>query len=249
MPLRSLVFIPVYNQVRELPRLLEELASAPLAAIELLLLNNGSDDGSAELIHASGLPFLDLPRNLGVGHAFQQAAEHALAAGFDIFAVLAGNGKMLPAELPRVLDPILHGEADYVTGSRFLAGGSFPNLPRFRERTIPLVNFFVRGLTGARVTDATCGYRAWRLDLLRRARFDWRAPWLREYGFEYYLYAKVLQSRDVRWCEVPITMRYPPAGQRYTKIRPLTGWYNMLKPWVMARFDGKGFAPRPEGPS
>jgi len=247
--MKSLVFIPVFNQAEELPRLLAEVVATPLPCDTLLLVNNGSDDGSAEMVHASGFPVLDLPRNLGVGHAFQRVAEKGLAEGYDVLGVLAGNGKMLPAEMGRVLDPILHGEADYVTGSRFLDGGSSPNLPRFRERSIPVVNLFVRLLTGARLTDATCGYRAWRLDILRCARFDWRAAWLRTYGFEYYLYAKVLQSRDVRWREVPITMRYPPAGQRYSKIRPVTGWYDMLKPWVVARLDGKGFAPRPEGPS
>ena len=88
----------------------------------------------------------------------------------------AANGKMRPREMHRILDPILAGEADYVTGSRFLPGGDSPNLPAFRRGTIPMVNLFVRAVTGARLTDATCGYRAFRLDLARRAAFDWRAP-------------------------------------------------------------------------
>lgn len=243
--MKTLFFIPVYNQIQELPALLAELRTTALACDTLLLVNNGSDDGSAELIHESGFPWLDIPRNLGVGHAFMQAADWALARDYDVLGVLAGNGKMLPSEMDRVLGPILRGEADYVTGSRFLAGGASPNLPRFREGSIPVVNAFVRVLTGARVTDATCGYRAYRLDLLRRARFDWHAPWLDAYGFEYYLYAKVLLDRGIRWQEAPITMRYPPRGRRYSKIKPFLGWYDMLKPWVVARFERKGFAEEP----
>ena len=98
------------------------------------------------------------------------------------------------------------------------SGGGSPNLPGFRRRSIPLVNLFVRAVTGARLTDATCGFRALRLDLLRRADFDWHAPWLHTYGLEYYLYAKVLLDRRIRWTEIPVTMRYPAAGP-YSKIR------------------------------
>src|SRR5262249_35236350 len=138
-------------------------------------------------------------------------------------------------------------EAEYVTGSRFLEGGSSPNLPAFRERSIPLVNVFVRALTGVALSDATCGYRAYTLDLVRRANFDWRAAWLWTYSFEYYLYAKVLLDRRIRWMEIPVTMRYPPKGHPYSKIRPERDWWAMLKPWIVARVDGKGFAPREIG--
>jgi len=80
------------------------------------------------------------------------------------------------------------------------------------------------------------------VDLVRRADFDWRAPWLASYGLEYYLYAKVLRDRRLRWLERPVTMRYPAAG-RYSKIRPGRDWWAMLRPWLRARLDGRGFRP------
>jgi dolichol-phosphate mannosyltransferase len=237
--------VPVYDQAGELPRVLAEAAAAARPDVALLLVNNGSRDGSAELVRASGHPFLDLPRNLGVGGALMLALDWALRRPVEVFGMMAANGKMLPAEIPRLVDPILGGAADYVTGSRFLPGGAAPHLPPFRRRAIPLVNLYVRGLTGARLTDATCGFRAFRLDLLRRAEFDWRAPWLASYGLEYYLYAKVLLDRRIRWLERPVTMRYPPAG-RYSKIRPGRDWWAMLAPWLRARRERRGF--RPEAP-
>ncbi len=233
--------MPVFNQAREFPAVLAELRAAPLACDTLLLVNNGSADGSEELVRASGYPYLDLPRNRGVGYSYMLALDWALERGYAVFGTMASNGKMLPAEMPRVLGPVLRGEADYVTGSRFLPGGESPHLPSFRRRSIPLVNVFVRLCTGARLTDATCGYRAFRLDLLRRAAFDWRAAWLHTYGLEYYLYAKVLLDGRLRWREVPITMRYPASG-RYSKIRGARDWYAMLEPWLRARLDGRGFA-------
>jgi glycosyltransferase involved in cell wall biosynthesis len=241
--MRVVFFAPVFNQVRELPRLLAELRDAALPGVELLLVNNGSSDGSEALVRESGHPFIDLPRNLGVGYAYIRALDWALEQGVEVFGAMAANGKMLPAEIPRLLAPIREGRADYVNGSRFLAGGGSPHLPGFRRRAIPMVNLLVHLATGTRLSDATCGFRAFRLDLLRRSDFDWHAPWLYTYGFEYYFYAKVLLDRGIRWTEVPVTMRYPEAG-RYSKIRPGRDWIAMLRPWLAARLDGKGFRER-----
>ncbi len=238
-------FVPVYNQVRELPVVLAEFAAAALPGVSLLLVNNGSKDGSERLVRESGHASIDVPRNLGVGYSNILALDWALAHGAEIFGAMAANGKMLPSEIPRLLAPIAEGRADYVTGSRFLPGGSSPNLPQFRRLSIPLVNRFVRLCTGAVLTDATCGFRAFRLDLLRRAEFDWHAPWLYTYAFEYYLYAKVLLDGRIRWAEQPVTMRYPQAGP-YSKIRAGRDWLAMLKPWWIARLDRRGFrAPEP----
>lgn len=239
--MRSLFFVPVYNQILEFPLVLEELRSTILPCTTILLVNNGSNDGSEALIRSSGFDYLDLPQNRGVGYSFMCALEWALKKDYQIFGSMAGNGKMLPDEMGQVLNPILADEADYVTGSRFLKGGNYPNLPGFRRYAIPCVNIFVKFLTGKSLSDATCGYRAMRTDIFSRAQFDWKHRSLETYGFEYYLYCKVLRDRHIRWKEVPVTMRYPAKGQRYSKIKPFKGWYEMLKPWVQATFDGYGF--------
>ena len=239
---KSLCFIPVFNQMREFPRVLDELRSTPLPVDQILFVNNGSSDGSENLVHRSGYPFIDVPKNRGIGYSFMLATDWAFAQGFDIFAVMASNGKMLPQELQRVVLPVQQGEADYVTGSRYLTGGASPNLPAFRQYTIPLVTLAVKLLTRQTLTDATCGFKAYRLDLLRHARFDWKARWLETYGFEYYFYCKVLLEKNLRWWEVPITMRYPEKGQAYTKMKPFVSWWQMLKPWMVGLVDGKGFS-------
>jgi dolichol-phosphate mannosyltransferase len=242
--MRSVLFIPVYNQIDELPTLLSELKQAvPLACDTVLLVNNGSSDGSERLVRESGYNSIELVSNRGIGHSFMWAIDWALRRNYGIFSVIASNGKMLPSELGRVVDPVRSGEADYVTGSRFMEGGSSPNLPRFRQSAIPIVNRLINTLYGTSITDTTCGYKAFNLDIIRRAKFDWKASWLDTYGFEYYLYGKVILEPSLKWKEVPITMRYPPKGKRYSKIKPFKGWYEMLKPWIIARVDGKGFGP------
>ncbi|MEE8170874.1 MAG: glycosyltransferase family 2 protein [Phycisphaerae bacterium] len=246
--MKSVFLVPVYNQARELPAFLEEVAATRPPCDAFLFVNDGSTDGSREIIRASGFEHLDFAERRGIGHCMMRAVEWALANDFDILGGIAGNGKMRPGEMHRLLDPILNDEADFTKGSRYLPGGSSPNLPMFRRMAIPLVNRFVHLTLSVRLTDATCGYRAYRLELIRRARFNWRAEWLHTYGFEYYLDAKFLLDGRIRWREVPVTMHYPGGRAPYSKIRPIRDWYAMLKPWIVARFDGRGFAPAHAAP-
>lgn len=237
--MRALFYLPVYNQINELPKLLEDFKKIKLGA-DLLFVNNASNDGSEDCVRNSGYPYINLDQNRGVGYSNMMALDWAIERGYEVFGTMASNGKMLPAEMDRILHPILSNEADYVTGSRFLKDGNFPNLPAFRRYAIPMVNIFTKFLTGKILTDATCGYRAMRIEIVKTAAFDWHARWLETYEFEYYLYAKVILSNKWRWKEVPITMSYPKSGS-YSKIKPLIGWWAMLKPWIIARYDGKFF--------
>jgi hypothetical protein len=187
---------------------------------------------------------VDIPINHGIGHSFEVAFKWARARNYAFFGSMASNGKMLPSEVTHLVEPLRSGRADYVTGSRFLPGGGFPNLPLFRRLAIPAVNIVARLTTGQRVTDATNGFRAFRIGILEAADFDLGAEWLRTYGFEYYVYAKALRDPRIRCLEVPSTMRYPSEG-KYSKIRPGRDWLAMLRPWVQARFDRSGFGPLP----
>src|SRR5690606_25130669 len=165
MASRTLFFVPAYNQVRELPTVLDEIRTAALEEVDFLLVNNGSQDGSEDLIRDSGHPFLDIPKNRGIGYSYILALEWAIDHEYSYFGAMAANAKMLPSEIPRLLKPLRENRADYVTGSRFMEGGASPNLPSFRRATIPLVNVIAWLTTGQRLTDATNGFRAFRLSI------------------------------------------------------------------------------------
>lgn len=240
----TLIFLPIWNQARELPKVLDEIARFRPDGVDFLLVNNGSTDGSEELARQSGFPVVEIPTNLGIGHSFEVAFRWASSRDYSYFGSMASNGKMLASEVPRLVEPLRAGRADYVTGSRFLPGGGFPNLPTFRRLAIPAVNVVAWLTTGRRLTDATNGFRVFRLGILESAEFDLGADWLRTYGFEYYVYAKALRDHRIRCIEVPSTMRYPEHGS-YSKIRPGRDWLAMLRPWVQARFDSSGFGTLP----
>jgi dolichol-phosphate mannosyltransferase len=230
--MKALFVMPAYNQVEELPDLLEKCRQN-MPADEFIIVDNGSDDGSEEIIRNSGFDFVRLDRNYGIGYALRIGVEKALERGCDIVGNIAGNGKMIPDQMQRVIEPIKNGEADYVTGSRFLPGGDSPNLPAFRKFSIPVVvNTLIKVLFWKTLTDATCGYRAFKVDLVKNPKVDWQADWLWHYQFEYYLYAKALKL-NYRCKEVPISMVYPAKKKNYSKIKPFVGWWEMLQPWIM----------------
>ncbi len=230
--MKALFVMPVYNQIEELPSLLERCRKV-MPADEFIIVDNGSNDGSEKVIEESGFDFIRLDRNHGIGYALRIGVEQALERGCDIVGNIAGNGKMIPEQMHRVIDPIKNGEADYVTGSRFLPGGDSPNLPTFRKLSIPLVvNTMIWILFGKKLTDASCGYRAFKIDLIHNPKVHWKEKWLWHYQFEYYLYAKALKLK-YRCIEVPISMIYPARKTNYSKIKPFIGWWEMLEPWLL----------------
>lgn len=230
--MRALFVMPVYNQATQLPELLEKCRQN-MPADEFIIVDNGSNDGSEKMIAESGFDFVRLDHNFGIGYALRIGVEKALERNCEIVGNIAGNGKMVPEQMHRVIDPIKNGEADYVTGSRFLPGGDSPNLPMFRKFSIPLVvNTMIRLLFRRKLTDATCGYRAYTVDLVKNPKVHWEEDWLWHYQFEYYLYAKALKLK-YNCIEVPISMIYPPEKKNYSKIKPFVGWWEMLQPWLL----------------
>lgn len=240
--MQALFFIPIFNEREHLPIVLQQVRKVRSDRIEFLLVNNGSTDGSEIIVRESGLPQIEIEQNLGVGYSYMRALDWALSKRtFDLFGAIAANGKMRPSEIPRLLSPLLSGEADYVTGSRYLKGGSMPGLPRFRRNAIPLVSQIASLILRHTISDATCGFRAFRLDTMHYARFDWHQKWLYTYGFEYYLFAKFLLCKELFVKEVPITMDYSLPRKKMSKIRPVLDWPSMLLPWVVARMERLSF--------
>ena len=76
--MKTVLFSPVFNQAQEFPRVLDELKSVDLPCDEVLLINNGSSDGSEEMVRKAGYPYLDIPENRGVGYSIIVAIDWAI---------------------------------------------------------------------------------------------------------------------------------------------------------------------------
>lgn len=229
--MKSLVAVFCYNEGEKIRRVLEQFPAAIERDYDVVVMNDGSTDQSRHHVVELGFPVLDHERNLGAGAAIKTVFRYALDKGYDAIVLIAGNGKMRPSEIPRLLQPIVAGEADYVQGSRYLEEGVSANMPLFRRVTIPVFTLIVWLFTGFKGTDVTCGFRAYRLDIIRHPQVDVWQEWLDKYEMEYYVHYKAIKL-GFRVCERPVSMIYPPDGKNYSKIRAFSGWWSMIRPWV-----------------
>jgi dolichol-phosphate mannosyltransferase len=226
--MKTLAAIFAYNEGDKIRRTISRHPDS--RPYDLLVMDDGSTDGTIESLPKNGWMHLRNETNQGIGAAMKQVFEYALQHGYEVLVIEAGNDKDDPTEIPRLLAPIESGQADFVQGSRFLPGGGFGNTPAYRVMATRYVHPMMFSLfAGKHVTETTNGFRAFRTEILRDPRVDWRQDWLNKYELEPYLLFKAIRL-GYRHCEVPVTKIYPPHQQGYTKMKPITGWWSILRP-------------------
>ena len=233
--MKVLCFIPVFNEESNLPDLISDINIYNYEIDEFLFVNSGSNDKSLEIIKDSGLKYISLDENKGLGYLFIKAISYCIENNFDIFVVLSGNNKMNPKDLKKVLDPILYKNYDFVSGSRYLEDGLAINTPKFRDTSIPILSKIVTLLYGKKITDATNGFRAFKLDKMIQLMPKYDQKWLYGYSFETYLFGLALNSKEIKSVEVPVEIRYKK-NIRHTKIKPFIDYPSIFIPFLIAKF-------------
>jgi dolichol-phosphate mannosyltransferase len=224
--------VPVLDEERKIAEVLRRMPRGSVD--EILVVDDGSVDRSAEVARSLGARVISMGRTAGVGAALRAGFAHALGAGHDVLVVMAGNNKDAPEEIPLLLDPIADGRADVVQGSRFLKRhADFGAMPRYRRLATRIHPLLFSLVARRRVTDSTNGFRAIQGRVLRDPRLDLDQPWLDAYELEPYFYLTAMRL-GYRTVEVPVTKIYPPRELGQTKMKPITGWWSILRPLVYA---------------
>jgi len=161
-----------------------------------IVIDDRSDDGTAETARAAGALVASLPIRRGGGLALRVGYDIALKLGADIVVTMDADGQHQPEELPTLVGPIIEGRADHVNGSRMI--GDFEREGLIRHLGVHFFSRVVTILTGQRVTDISSGYRATRADTLRALILEQDQFWTSEVTIE------ALRQR-ARVIEVPVT--------------------------------------------
>ena len=155
--MRALAIVPAYNEAANIGRVLQELRrEAP--GWDVCVVDDGSTDGTWSIAREHGAMVLSLPFNLGIGGAVQTGYLFARQHGYEVAAQIDADGQHDPRFLVGALPLIESGDADLVVGSRYLEADGFRSTV-VRRAGSRYLSWFLRIRCGARVTDATSGFR------------------------------------------------------------------------------------------
>jgi glycosyltransferase involved in cell wall biosynthesis len=225
------VIIPVINEGARLRRLLQRMAELRAASlVDLVVVDGGSTDGSVAAQVLRPLSVRALLEKTGPGKLSAQLRcgyAWALGEGYEAIITIDGNDKDDPAAVPSFVEALQQG-ADFVQGSRYVAGGRAENTPRLRDVAIRYLHApALAWASGFPWTDTTQGFRGYSRRLLEDPRV---APFRDVFSaYELLAYLSYKAPRlGYRCLELPTTRRYP-SGKVPTKIGLLRGNFEVFK--------------------
>jgi len=201
---RVLLIVPAYNEARSLPLLLDQLTSH-YPDYEVVVVDDGSIDRTAEAVRRTRARLVSLPCNLGIGGTVQTGFRIARDEGFDIAVQVDGDGQHPADQVHLIVNAVMQSGCDIVIGSRFLGGAGFKSTP-LRRIGIQFFSFWLSAMCHTRITDATSGFRAYNARALNLLSV--------EYAEDYPEVEAVLMAHrfGLRIGEVPVHMSERSAG-------------------------------------
>jgi len=160
---KALIIIPAYNEESSIRAVVDDVATTISGCdgykIDVLVVDDGSSDGTRERALEAGVNVISLPVNLGIGGAVQTGFCHALRYGYDYAVQVDGDGQHDAADIKMLLNTLERESVDFVIGSRFKDSGDYkPSLPRKIGMRFSRQLLYLG--TGKRVLDTTSGFRA-----------------------------------------------------------------------------------------
>ncbi|MBU4263810.1 MAG: glycosyltransferase family 2 protein [Proteobacteria bacterium] len=168
----AIVIIPAFNEEKSIGRIVACLREN-FPGLDVLVVNDGSTDQTAEVAASAGAKVLSLVNNMGYGIALQTGYKYAFARDKYRFCVqMDGDGQHNPADIPKLLAPLADDRADLVIGSRFVSGKNGYTIPFARRVGIFFFRTLVQLFTHNKIKDITSGLQAYNRKVLARYTSD-----------------------------------------------------------------------------
>lgn len=162
------LLLPAYNESRTIRQIILE-ASEFIG--EIVVIDDGSSDGTGEIARACGAVCLENVTNRGKGYALRKGFAHVLTCGYELIFTMDGDHQHSPADIPRFLECFQRTCPDILIGARE-TGDVLTSMPFHRRVNNCLISYVGSRLCGQRVLDFQSGYRLIRADVLRAVRLE-----------------------------------------------------------------------------
>jgi glycosyltransferase involved in cell wall biosynthesis len=218
--LRRIAIVPAFNEEACVGRVIDEIREFD-PELDVVVIDDGSIDRTAEVARDRGAHVLRLPFNLGIGGSVQTGFRYAAENGYKLAVRVDGDGQHDPSQLALIIGPVVADEADICVGSRWREPGEGHRSTATRRIGIRVLAATVSMLTRQKVTDPTSGFQA----LNRKAITLFAADYPHDYP-EVEALVMLIRHR-LRLREVPVQMRARAGGQ--SSIRAFGSVYYMVK--------------------
>jgi dolichol-phosphate mannosyltransferase len=158
----SLVVIPTYNEVESIGKILDGLKGLDL---DVLVIDDGSPDGTADLVRMHNVEVIEREGKQGLGSAYRTGFSIGIQRGYTYIIEMDADGSHQINDLQRMMEWI--GSADLLIGSRWVADGGISNWSKFREYLSKSANRYANVLLSLGVKDTTSGFRIYTTELLK----------------------------------------------------------------------------------
>ena len=208
---RIAVVIPAKDEAATIGELLDRISRVPDHDLLPIVVDDGSTDGTAGIARGRGALVVSHGTNRGLGAAVRTGLRAAVETGAPVVAYLDADLEYSPEDIPRLLEPVLAGRADYVLGSRFLGeAGGVGGMKLYRRLGNHAFTALLSLLTRQRITDGQTGMRAFSREAARRAEI------IHDFNYAQVLTLDLLR-KGFRLEEVPIRYRVRTHGESFIR--------------------------------
>jgi len=216
-----LVIIPARNESQAIGGIIARIKNC-LPEADILAIDDGSTDSTAEIVRSSGATVIPLVFNMGYGVALQTGYKYACGKGYEYIMQIDADGQHDPNWLKDILRELMSGETDVVIGSRYLKKGSYQP-PFLRRLGMKFFAFLTSLIIGQKISDPTSGLRGFRRAVLKFLVSDY-------FPVDYPdADAIIMMHRyGLKIKEIPVIMRPGSGKSMHSGLRPLYYVFKML---------------------